>query len=93
MDKEQAKAVLIDQMAVYRAKSYHELRELVGNLDVYEVANPGAAAYQMEVQVVWDGKPGGDIRVMGAIDDGGWSAFVPLCEDFVLSPSGVFLGE
>jgi hypothetical protein len=93
MDREQARAVLLDQLGVYRARPYNELRELVGSLDVYEIANPGAPAYQIEVQVMWDGKPGGDIRVMGAIDDGGWSAFAPLCGDFVLSPEGVFLGE
>jgi hypothetical protein len=29
---------------------------------------------------------------MGGIDDGGWSAFAPLTESFILSPTG-FIGE
>lgn len=42
------------------------------------------AVYQFEIQVFWDDKPGGNVRVMGSIDDGGWRAFVPLCEDFIM---------
>ncbi len=54
---------------------------------------PGGAEYQIEVEVFWDGQQGGDIRVLGSIDDGGWSAFRPLCEDFIIAPSGKFVGE
>ncbi len=38
------------------------------------------------MQVIWDGKPNDDIRVMGLIDDGGWRAFIPLSEDFITGP-------
>lgn len=51
------------------------------------------AAYQFEIEVFWDDKPGGDVRVMGSIDDGGLRAFLPLCEAFIMSPSGRFVGE
>jgi hypothetical protein len=40
--------------------------------------------YQIEIQVFWDNKPNGDIRVMGAIDDGGLRACVPLCSDLLV---------
>ena len=36
----------------------------------------------------WDDQEGGNMRVLGAVDDGGWRAFVPLCEDFIKTPSG-----
>jgi hypothetical protein len=43
------------------------------------------------VDVVWDDQPGGAVRVLGAIDDSGWRAFVLLCEDFIKAPDGSFL--
>jgi hypothetical protein len=30
---------------------------------------------------------------MGAIDDGGWRAFIPLSADFIMAPEGRFVGE
>jgi hypothetical protein len=36
----------------------------------------------------WDGKKGADLRVMVAADDGGWRAFKPLTDDFVMRPDG-----
>ena len=93
VDKDRARAVLIERLAAYRAEPYVALRGLIGSLDVYEVANLDGTAYQIEVLVMWDDRPGGDIRVMGSIDDGGWSAFVPLTESFILSAGGTFAGE
>ena len=49
--------------------------------------------YQGEVQMFWDDKPDGAIRVMASIDDGGWRAFVPLTDAFILAPDGTFIGE
>ena len=49
--------------------------------------------YQLEIQAVWDGRKGGDLRVMGSIDDKGWRAFAPLISDFIVRPDGTFVGE
>ena len=49
--------------------------------------------YQVEIEFFWDGKPDKNIRVMGAIDDGGLRAMMPLTESFILSPDGTFVGE
>ena len=38
------------------------------------------------IQIHWDGRRGGDIRVIGLIDDGGWRAFIPLSEGFITGP-------
>ena len=43
--------------------------------------------------VIWDDEPGGNVRVMVSIDDGGLRAFVPMTESFIKSPSGEFVGE
>jgi hypothetical protein len=41
----------------------------------------------LETQIVWDDKPGGDVRVLASIDDGGWRAFVPLCDSLIMTPN------
>ena len=44
--------------------------------------------------MLWDGKPDGDLLVSGGIDDGGfWAALSLLCEDFIMTPEGEFVGE
>lgn len=40
----------------------------------------------------WGGK-GGNLRVTVAVDDGGWSSFVPLTDDFIIAPDGSYIGE
>jgi hypothetical protein len=52
-----------------------------------------SAHYQLQVSVVWDRRSGGDVRVLGAIDDGRWRAFVPLTRDFIKAPVGSLIGE
>lgn len=49
--------------------------------------------YQVEIQVFWDDRQGGNVRVAGSIDDGAWRAFVPLTRDFIKAPDGSFVGE
>ncbi len=93
MDKEKARAVLLEALRPYRAKSYAELRDLIGQNDIFEIENSDDSDFQIEIQVYWDHKPNGNICVSGGIDDGGWSAFSPLCEDFILAPDSSFFGE
>ena len=93
LDKEIAMAVLAEQLGLYRTKPYAVLKELIGRVDASEVATPDGLAYQIEIQVFWDDKPDGDIRVIGAIDDSGWRAFFPLGDSFIMTPDGAFLGE
>ena len=93
MDKLKARAVLADALRPYRAKSYAALKELIGHVDAVEVEDPDGDSFQIEVLVYWDDKPGGNICVSGGVDDGGWSAFSPLGEDFIMAPDGSFVVE
>ena len=93
MNKEKAGAVLSEVLKPYRAKSYAELKTLIGQIDVHEIENAEGSDYQIEILVYWDKKPNGDICVSGGVDDGGWSTFSPLGEDFILAPDGSFIGE
>ena len=46
MDKEHAPAVLTRELRAYRAKTYSELKELVGDLYAYEVPAATGPPYQ-----------------------------------------------
>ncbi len=109
MDKAEARCVLADEVRRLRALSYAELsgripsrpRRVLGvvrvvdepEVETREVTAQSGTTYQLENQVFWDGKAGGDIRVLVAVDDRGLSAFKPLTDDFVFAPDGSLVGE
>jgi hypothetical protein len=63
------------------------------NAERCEVRGESGVTYQTEIQGVWDdGKPG-NLRILGSVDDGGWRAFSPLGDDFIIAPDGSFVGE
>ena len=94
MDKAEAGPILAARLELFRAKSYTELAGLIGDVQVFEETGPSGTLYILEVDVLWDHRPNGNLRVFGSIDDGGlWSAFSPLSDDFVLTPDGGSLGE
>ncbi len=93
MDNQEARAVLAEHLARYRELSYAELEARLGEVDAFEAVAPSGNEYQLEFEVFWDDKPRGDLRVMGGVDDGGWRAFAPLTDDFIMSPDGSFVDE
>ena len=93
MNKPEARMLLNQQMEHFRRLSYAELVVFLGEPQVDELIGPSGAHYTIEVQVLWDSQVDGDVRVMGAIDDGGWRAFMPLSTDFVMAPDGRSVGE
>jgi hypothetical protein len=93
MDNAEAMSVLAREMARYRATAYAELVRLLGETTHIDTDGPSGTTYQVEVEIMWDGPSNGDLLVMGAIDDGGWRAFLPLTDSFILRPDGTFVGE
>ncbi len=99
MDKKEAKELLAGVLSKYRSKSYSELRSLVEDkfalqhTHYEEIDASSGNWYQVRVNVYWDDKKEGNLRVIGAIDDGGIRAFVPVTDSFILSPGGEFIGE
>jgi hypothetical protein len=57
------------------------------------VKGPSGKTYQLEIQAVWDDPKKENLRVMGAIDDGGFRVFFPLTDDFIITRDGKFIGE
>jgi hypothetical protein len=94
MDKKEAKSILSEYLSGYLSRSYAELAALVlAGQSQTRVVLPSGSRYQLEVQFFWDDEPDGDVRVLGSVDDGGIRAFIPITDDFILSPDGRFVGE
>ena len=93
MNKVEALIVLQGQLRPWRERPWAQLREEVSQSHRFEVTGESGTWYQGEIQVFWDDKPDGAIRVMASIDDGGWRALVPLTDDFIVAPDGTFIGE
>jgi hypothetical protein len=94
MDKEEARALLAEQLGRYRAKTYAELKGLIDEIDAFEITGKDGVSYQVEIHLYWDVKPEGNICVGGSIDDGTWrGAFSPVTLDFIMAPDGTFVGE
>jgi hypothetical protein len=95
MDNIEAERLLEEHLSKYRAKSYQDLRELIGSAETAEIVGPSGAWYQIEVEAFWDDakRPNELLRVVGAIDDGGVRAFVPLTRGFLINSDGSFHGE
>ena len=88
MDKDEARAVLADQIAALRRRSYEELRtSLLNDSETFEVVGASGTKYQVELQAHWDSGKGGPLRVIVCIDDGGWRSFVPMTESFIVAPN------
>ena len=90
MNTEEATKIVRQELMKYRRRPYVELCRLAETrLPTVVIKGESGTEYQVVIQVHWDGKRGGDIRVIGLIDDGGWRAFVPLAEDFITGPNDI----
>ncbi len=76
MNRAEALEVLSEEMERYRKRSYEELKTLIGEVDAHETKARSGTAYNLEIQVFWEGNSAvGDLRVIGSIDDGRWPFF------------------
>jgi hypothetical protein len=89
MDKTEAKELLKEFLASLQNRSFAELEQFVGNPVCVEIQAKSGTPYQIECEALWDSEPGGDLRVLASIDDGGLtSAMFPICSDFIITPEG-----
>jgi hypothetical protein len=93
VDHQVAYAVIDTWLAELRHQTYQDLVGLIGHPETRQVRGEDQKAYQLEMQVFWDSKKGGAVRVMVSADDGGLRAFMPLTSDFIMSPDGSFVGD
>jgi hypothetical protein len=89
VDKVEAKLLLEEFLQELKTRSYLELQELISNPICLERQGPSGTVYQIEYEAVWDFEPGGDLRLIASIDDGGLlSAMLPVSSGFLISPLG-----
>lgn len=95
VNDEEAKRVLDGVVAALRREPYGTLVDrYLDESDGYAVVAESGVQYQVEVQGFWDyPRQPGNLRVIIAIDDGGWSALHPLSMDFIVASDGSFVGE
>lgn len=94
MDRAEARQIAQGTLDILRTRSYEELAADYLNAHAHNRAiGDSGTEYQVEIDAIWDGREGGNLRVVVAIDDGGWTAVSPLIEDFIMAPDGSFVGE
>lgn len=93
MDTREATDLLRQHLDGYRRRTYDDLVGLHGRPQVAALRGVSGGIYQVEVEVYWDGRPGGAIRVLGSIDDGGLRIVQADLGRLILAPDGKFLGE
>ena len=94
MNSQEALLILGEVLSEFRKESYAGLVSRIGPSSPIVLERGGAdGSYQLEILFMWDGRAGGDVRVIGSIDDGGWRAFSPLTRSFIKSADGSFVGE
>ena len=85
MNKRDAHLVMGRRVRDLRAQSYAELRDQwLHQADCEQIISESGVEYQVEIEAVWDDEPGTDLRVIVSIDDGGWRAFKPLVDGFII---------
>jgi len=93
MDTVEARRVLKERLAEYRVRPYADLVARIGNVEAFEIVRGDERPWQLEFEFRWDGNPGGSVRVLGSIDDGGIRGWLPITDGFIKSPSEDFIGE
>jgi hypothetical protein len=93
LDRVEAGTLLAAELQHYRKMQYAELKPRIGSSERKEIIGQSGVHYQFVMSAFWDGETDRDIRIIGSIDDGGRSAWRPMTDSFILSPSGKFVGE
>jgi len=88
MNDTEAQKILNEHVRRREQRCYDELSRLVvtKHVETFEETGPSGTVYQIQIQYFWDASPGGAVRVLGAIDDGGIRAYKPLCCDTLVYP-------
>lgn len=91
MNKEEARDVPEKHVTPFIQRAFSQLAMLAESkhIDLLEATGPGGVRYQIEIQYLWDHRPGGAVRVLASIDDGGFfTSILPLTHSWLTEPSG-----
>jgi hypothetical protein len=94
MNRHEAKAVLKGEFDKLAVLSYRDLVAcLVDRKERFDVVGSSGARYHVELEVSWDDVPEGNLRIVGAIYDGGWRRLLPVTKVAIRAADGSFIGR
>ena len=88
MNEQIAQALINSEMRRLETLSYTHLVSMIGKVETKELVGEDGKNYQLEIQAFWDSKKGDNVRLIVAVDDGGWRAYKPLTDGFIMRPDG-----
>lgn len=91
MNRSVALKILSTHLDSLLEQGYATLAAQIGTDQYSEVIGNTGIAYQLEITFLWDHQPNGAIRLIGSIDDGGLSAFLPVTISHLVEPPPVRL--
>lgn len=86
MDRKEASILLSEALAMEVSKGYRTLVPRVGTSVSTKITSLTGREYDVKIVVAWDDEPGGDLRVIGNIDAGGFRAFFPVSDSVLVEP-------
>ncbi len=95
MNNQIARELLNAEIVRLKRLTWAEFAAKIKDVEVKEVKGPDGKLYCIEIEIFWDDprRPGANIRILAAIDDGGIRALAPMTDSFILAPDGHFVGE
>ena len=89
-DKDEAARLIAAELEGLNKLEYDELRKTFieqKSIWNYRVTGATGIEYQVEIQGFWEDAVDLDIRIIGSIDNGGLSAYMPLCDSLIVRPA------
>lgn len=89
MNREIAARLAAERMAEWRRRDYEAWRRMLDDKELRQVVAEDGKGSSVASYALDDGDE--RIRMVVAVDDGGWSAVSPLCRDEIMRPDGPLL--
>ncbi|MGK0296616.1 MAG: hypothetical protein ACI9XC_000205 [Gammaproteobacteria bacterium] len=94
MDNSEAIEILVQELDVFRSKTYAELKTLISDKPIgKEIRTYNDADYNVEIIINWHENPDGNIKVLAYVEDGEMRSFIPLTKSFIKNPDNEFIED
>ena len=93
MDKIEAVKILERELIEYRKLPYLDLVKKIGEQETFNRISERGEQFQIEVDFFFDDEEEKTVRVSAMLTYSLWTDFSPVNRDFIVAPSGKFVGE
>lgn len=92
MGRQKAKEIINLKLKEIESTSYEDLKKYIGKpyIKKFEIQLDGRD-YWGDIQAFWDDKDSENIRVLGCISYSFFTSFIPVCDDYIITPENKFL--